>query len=87
MRLGSRRTNFFVSSIVKNYLENLDIAKTTNHLPCLSVSSSENSDTSDDNIVPTGTESDKENFSNFLSCFNSYRFVNADHICARHRHR
>lgn len=88
MRLGSRRTKFVVSPLVKDYLDNSEVAKMTNRLSCVSVSGSEEDGSEDIAAnVSTENESDKENFPDYLSCFNSYRLMNADHIEARHRHR
>nr|CDS28970.1 PHD and RING finger domain containing protein 1 [Hymenolepis microstoma] len=91
MRLGSRRTKFVVSPVIKDYLDKLEVAKTTSRLSRVSVSRSEVSeeDSSEDIGVNNSTEieSDKENFPDYFSCFNTYRLVNADHVDARHRHR
>ncbi|VUZ46161.1 unnamed protein product [Hymenolepis diminuta] len=88
MRLGSRRTKFVVSPLVKDYLDNSKVAKITNRLSCVSVSGSEEDGSEDIAAnVSTENESDKENFPDYLSCFNTYRLMNADHIDARHRHR
>ncbi|EUB63444.1 CTP synthase [Echinococcus granulosus] len=84
MRLGSRRTNFVVSSVVKDYLGTLCDLK-ADRVAQVPGSISENGDIVDNCDV--AVESDKENFSHLLSHFNSFRLVNAGHIYARHRHR
>ncbi|KAL5961362.1 CTP synthase 1 [Taenia solium] len=85
MRLGSRRTNFVVSSEVKDYLDALCDLK-PDRVPQVPGSVSEN-DVNVVDICDAAVESDKENFSHLLSHFNSFRLVNAGHIYARHRHR
>ena len=80
MRLGSRRTNFVVSSVVKDYLNALK-----DHESNVAVDTSPCDGLLDGPGVDIGSEN--ENFPHLLSEFNSFRLVNADHIYARHRHR
>lgn len=84
MRLGSRKTNFVVSSVVKEYLRSSilpeldgDVDVSTCNSQCEELLDNPNTDAG----------GCKENFSYLLPEFNSFRLVNADHIYARHRHR
>ncbi|VDM34145.1 unnamed protein product [Hydatigera taeniaeformis] len=85
MRLGSRRTNFVVSSVVKDYLHALYDLKADRAAQAPGSFSDNGIDIIDD--CDGAVESDKENFPHLLSHFNSFRLVNTSHIYARHRHR
>ncbi|VDN11298.1 unnamed protein product [Dibothriocephalus latus] len=79
MRLGSRRTNFFLSSDVRKYLKSKQTLSTKLGSVCLE----ESTTPAGDAISEDAKRSDQEE----LKYFSAYRLVNADHIYARHRHR
>ncbi|VDD84146.1 unnamed protein product [Mesocestoides corti] len=84
MRLGSRRTMFFVSPTVKRYIEDSSTPKSNGTME-IATNASESDETGD--RVGDVVEDDEETAKHLLSKFNSYHYVNADHIYARHRHR
>ncbi|BHF59517.1 CTP synthase 1 [Sparganum proliferum] len=76
MRLGSRRTNFFLSADVRKYLKSRYPSSTK---ACMEKPIADAGDVDSEDVK----RSDQEE----LKYFNIYKLVNADHIYARHRHR